>query len=80
MGRIRRTARAEQDLEDLWFFVAQDDPAAADPILLRAGDHVRFRPVERPEYDAIAAEVAAGTWRPRVTISPDARAQGEGRS
>jgi toxin ParE1/3/4 len=30
MGRIRRTGRAEQDLEDLWFFVAQDDPAAAD--------------------------------------------------
>jgi inhibitor of KinA len=56
------------------------DPAAADPILLRAGDHVRFRPIERPEYDAIAAEVAAATWRPRVTTSPEARGQGGGRS
>ncbi len=40
------------------------DPTAEDPILLRAGDHVRFRPIERAEYDAIAAEVAAGRWRP----------------
>ena len=43
------------------------DPAAADPILLRAGDQVRFRPVERAEYDAVAADVAAGRFRPRVT-------------
>ena len=37
------------------------DPAAPDPILLRAGDRVRFRPIDRPEFDAIAADVAAGT-------------------
>ncbi|HET6368090.1 MAG TPA: 5-oxoprolinase subunit PxpB [Pseudomonadales bacterium] len=43
------------------------DPAAADPILLRAGDQVRFDPVERAEYDAVAVEVAAGRFRPRVT-------------
>ena len=36
-------------------------PAAADPILLRAGDHVRFRMIDRAEYDAIAAAVAEGT-------------------
>ena len=30
MGRIERTPRADQDLEELWFFIAQDDPAAAD--------------------------------------------------
>jgi toxin ParE1/3/4 len=30
MGRIRRTPRADEDLQDLWFFIAQDDPAAAD--------------------------------------------------
>ena len=43
------------------------DPTAADPILLRAGDHVRFRPVDRTEYDAIAAEVDAGRYAPRIT-------------
>lgn len=30
MGRIQRTPRADQDLEEIWFFIAQDDPAAAD--------------------------------------------------
>lgn len=42
------------------------DPTVADPILLRAGDHVRFRPVERAEYDAIAAQVEAGRYVPPI--------------
>ena len=46
------------------------DPRSADPILLRAGDHVRFTMITRPEYDAIAAAVADGTYAPRVTIAP----------
>jgi inhibitor of KinA len=55
------------------------DPAATDPILLRAGDHVRFRAIERAEYDAIAAQVAAGTWRPRISSATLAPRRGEGR-
>lgn len=46
------------------------DPAASDPILLRAGDHVRFRQIDRAEFDAIAAAVAAGTYRPRIEAAP----------
>jgi inhibitor of KinA len=42
------------------------DPAAPEPILLRAGDHVRFRPIAGDEFDRIAAEVAAGAYRPRI--------------
>ena len=42
------------------------DPSAADPILLRAGDHVRFTPITRAEYDAIASAVADGTYVPRI--------------
>lgn len=42
------------------------DPAAPDPILLRAGDHVRFRAIDRAEYDAILAEVEAGRYAPRI--------------
>jgi len=42
------------------------DPTAPDPILLRAGDHGRFMPVDRAEYDAIAAEVDAGRYTPRI--------------
>jgi toxin ParE1/3/4 len=30
MGRVRITPRADLDLEEIWFFVAQDDPIAAD--------------------------------------------------
>jgi len=30
MGRIQRTPRADLDLEEIWFFIPQDDPAAAD--------------------------------------------------
>ena len=46
------------------------DPGAADPILLRAGDRVRVRMIDRPEFDRIAAEVAAGTYRPRIELVP----------
>ena len=42
------------------------DPSAADPILLRAGDHVCFRPIDRAEFDAISTAVAAGMYRPRI--------------
>lgn len=43
------------------------DPAAPDPILLRAGDHVRFRAIDRAEFDTIAAAVAAGAYEPRIS-------------
>jgi inhibitor of KinA len=42
------------------------DPGAADPILLRPGDRVRFRPIDRSEFDAIAAAVARRTYRPVI--------------
>jgi len=43
------------------------DPEGPEPILLRAGDRVRFRPVDRAEYDAIAAAVEERTYRPRIS-------------
>lgn len=42
------------------------NPSAADPILLRAGDHVRFRAIDRAEYDGIAAAVAQGTYTTHI--------------
>jgi KipI family sensor histidine kinase inhibitor len=42
------------------------DPGVADPILLRPGDHVTFRPIERAEFDDIAAAVAARKFRPAI--------------
>ncbi len=38
------------------------DPARPYPILLRPGDRVRFRAIDRSEFDRIAAEVAAGSF------------------
>ncbi|HKW90873.1 MAG TPA: 5-oxoprolinase subunit PxpB [Methylomirabilota bacterium] len=43
------------------------DPTAPEPILLRAGDHVRFRAIDHAEYEAIAAEVEAGRYTPRIS-------------
>ena len=45
------------------------DPTAVDPILLRPGDRVRFRPIDRREFDAIAAAVAEGRFCPRIEES-----------
>jgi KipI family sensor histidine kinase inhibitor len=42
------------------------DPDAREPILLKPGDRVRFRRVERAEHDEIAARVASGTFRPVI--------------
>ncbi|MGI6782864.1 MAG: 5-oxoprolinase subunit PxpB [Aminivibrio sp.] len=43
-------------------FDAQRDP----PIFLEAGMWVRFRPIDRDEYDEIAAASKAGTYRPEI--------------
>ncbi len=42
------------------------DPASPEPILLRPGDHVRFRPIDRAEFDHIAAAVEARTYTPVI--------------
>ncbi len=42
------------------------DPAAADPILLRAGDRVRFLPIEPAEFERTAHAVARGAYKPRI--------------
>jgi KipI family sensor histidine kinase inhibitor len=42
------------------------DRRSAQPILLRPGDRLRFRPVDRREYDRVAAAVAARKYRPVI--------------
>jgi inhibitor of KinA len=46
--------------------VAIYDRGVAEPILLRPGDRLRFRPVDRREYDRVAAAVAARKYRPVI--------------
>lgn len=43
------------------------DPEAPDPILLRAGDRVVFRAVDRREFEQIEAAAAARAYRPVIT-------------
>jgi inhibitor of KinA len=43
------------------------DPEAAEPILLKPGDHIRMRPIDRREFDDIAARVARGAFHPVIT-------------
>ncbi len=38
------------------------DPDRAEPILPRAGEYIQFYPITQKEYDAIAAQEAAGTY------------------
>ncbi|MBM4439405.1 MAG: 5-oxoprolinase subunit PxpB [Candidatus Rokubacteria bacterium] len=42
------------------------DPGAAEPTLLRAGDRVRFRAIDRAEFDRIAAAVEARAYTPDI--------------
>ena len=42
------------------------DPEREVPILVEAGDYIRFVPVDRAEYDRIKAEVEQGTYQVRV--------------
>ncbi len=42
------------------------DPGAPDPILLRPGDRVRFRPIGRAEFDRILAAVEARAYTPVI--------------
>ena len=39
------------------------DPNREKPILVEAGDYIRFVPVDEAEYDRIKAEVTAGTYQ-----------------
>ena len=60
MGRIQRTPRADQDLEELWFFIAQDDPAAADRWLDTLEEKIRLlaeNPLMGPARPDIAREL-----------------------
>ena len=42
------------------------DPTMDPPVLLQAGDHLQFFSINEAEFDAIAAGITAGTYRPEV--------------
>lgn len=42
------------------------DPDSPEPILLKPGDRLRLRPIDRAEFDDISARVDAGRWQPVI--------------
>jgi inhibitor of KinA len=42
------------------------DPSAATPFLFAAGDRVQFEPIDRQQFEEIAAAVAAGVYNPAI--------------
>ena len=61
MPDIRRTAQAEEDLIDLWLYIAQDNPSAADHLLDEIED----------KFLLLVANPRLGPARP--DIAPDCR-------
>lgn len=43
-------------------------PDAPEPVLLRAGDLLRFRPATEAEYDAVVSAVLAGRYTPETEV------------
>jgi len=56
---ILRTRRAEEDLIEIWLFVAQDNPVAADALLDRI-DQVFQRLAQNPRLGPARPDLAEG--------------------
>ena len=67
MPELRRTAQAEEDLIELWLYIAQDNPSAADRLLEEIED----------KCSLLAAHPQLGRARP--DIARDCRAFPVGR-
>ncbi|MCF7971817.1 MAG: type II toxin-antitoxin system RelE/ParE family toxin [Methylococcaceae bacterium] len=61
MSVIQRTAQAEEDLIEIWIYIAQDSPASADRVL----NNIEER------FDALADNPLMGRLRP--DIAPELR-------
>jgi len=58
MPSIRRTAQAEEDLIDLWLYIAQDNPGAADRLLDEIEDKLSLL-ADHPQPGPARPDIAA---------------------
>ena len=58
MAVLRRTAQADEDLIEIWLYVAQDDPMAADRLLERIEEKCLLV-AEHPGMGQARADIAA---------------------
>lgn len=56
---VRRTAQAEEDLIDIWIYIAQDNPAAADRLLDTIDSNTRLL-AEQPGLGPSREDIAPG--------------------
>ena len=60
MGRVRRTPTSRKDLRELWFYIADRNPAAADAQLRLIEERLLFLS-ENPRTGPRAPGIAAAT-------------------
>ena len=58
-SRLLRTAQAEEDLIDIWAYIARDNPAAADRVL-DALDEKSHALARNPQMGMAREDIAAG--------------------
>lgn len=44
------------------------DPDRKPPILYQAGEYLRFQPITQAQYEAIEAQIAAGSWECDIIV------------
>jgi len=57
--RLQRTARAEEDLVEIWLYIARDNPTAADRLLDLLDDKSRMLALN-PKLGAARDDIAKG--------------------
>jgi toxin ParE1/3/4 len=57
--RLRRTARAEDDLTEIWAYIARDNPPAADRLLDLLDEKTRML-AQSPKTGAARDDIAVG--------------------
>jgi toxin ParE1/3/4 len=77
MAIVRRTAQAEEDLIDIWLYIAQDNPGAADRLLdtieekcSLLADHPQLGPA-RPDIAEDCRYLPVGNYLILYRLLPD---------
>ena len=59
MPKFKHTPAAEQDLQEIWLYVAQDKPTAADKLLVRIETQCELR-ANHPQLHPARDDIAKG--------------------
>ncbi|QDT63280.1 type II toxin-antitoxin system RelE/ParE family toxin [Calycomorphotria hydatis] len=65
MARVEKTPRAKSDAIDIWLYIAEEDPAAADKVLRRIDERVHLL-AEMPTSGESVEFISKGVRRTSV--------------